>query len=120
MHEIGGRQVKKTEVPKNAFANGAAMSNAPAMCQHQADLALPRSAATAACEQEEEQMLVSNRMIKWTLLKTRVLLSPSASPSVYHPCCPSPSACVMHTYHPLHPPAEGYSHPSGFYPKNFS
>ncbi|KAI9516898.1 hypothetical protein NQZ68_011375 [Dissostichus eleginoides] len=51
--------------------------SAPAMCQHQADLALPRSAATAACEQEEEQMLVSNRMIKWTLLKTRVLLSPS-------------------------------------------
>ncbi|KAK1906200.1 Immunoglobulin A1 protease autotransporter [Dissostichus eleginoides] len=33
--------------------------SAPAMCQHQADLALPRSAATAACEQEEEQMLVN-------------------------------------------------------------
>lgn len=34
----------------------------------------------------------------------------------YHPCWLSLSPCLLHTYQPLHQPAEGYSHPSGFHP----
>lgn len=37
---------------------------------------------------------------------------PDTTPAVFLSLPP----CLMHTYQPLHQPAEGYSHPSGFHP----